>query len=379
MVSYDIHHEIKKLKRKTYIAISTIGLVLGSGGLSLAVFGTANALTPVWVTTGNYQINVEYLGVNYPETLNLVQSGITIISGNLNTNPPAAGSAFTVTSGSVSGNTVDFSAKQDTSTLVVRFSGTIAPTGSMSGSWNDVTPGNRVGTWSTTSGTATAPSINDFNADKNLRPSQCSLTRSSKEVVDVSFRLINDYDSGVHGNAWANDTIHRDLNIWNVSGNTYCAIISDNGNIVTFAGDSPNGTGTVGGGVKGQMDGGYRTTLFSGTFLGSSSPYSKHGNLGTYDLMCSDANNCPGAHPSYSSYFSSTAGNDLAWWGWQYNTCKNGDWVNSINANIGDITGSASKHQSRCFDDNERQHHDNDINHYKNGDSDNHKTLGPRG
>jgi hypothetical protein len=99
-----------------------------------------------------------------------------------------------------------------------------------------------------------------------------------------------DYDSGVAGNAWANDTINRHRQVFDQGGGNYCAVVNDTGQIVTFAGESPRGTGTIAAGSK--------------------------GNLGNVDLMCVDAYTCPGAHPSYLSDFSSTTGDDLAEWGW---------------------------------------------------------------
>ncbi|HEY2353420.1 MAG TPA: hypothetical protein VGH79_00795 [Gaiellaceae bacterium] len=159
-----------------------------------------------------------------------------------------------------------------------------------------------------------------------------------KSVVNVTYRLRNDYDSGVGGNAWANDTVKRQLRVFKLKGGSYCAIAHDTGSFVTFAGTSPAGTSTVQAGIKGVLHGGYTTTVFSGT-LAAKPQYKKHGNLGTFDLECTDANTCPGAYPSYSSYFSSTSGDDLATWGWMYHTAKNGNWKNTYTGNAGDIKG----------------------------------------
>lgn len=130
-----------------------VGAVAGVavfGSLALSAFAAA----PNWNVTGSWNINVEYLSINYPETLNLTQAGGNITGGNLNTVPPTAASAFTVTGGTVSGDTIDIFATHDTSTLVVHLTGTTAPDGSMGGTWADVSPGTRTGTWSSTSGNA---------------------------------------------------------------------------------------------------------------------------------------------------------------------------------------------------------------------------------
>ena len=159
-----------------------------------------------------------------------------------------------------------------------------------------------------------------------------------KMIVNVTYGLYNDYDSGVGGNAWANDTINRHLQVYDQGSGTYCAVVNDTGSILTFAGESPGGTGTVSAGIKGTINGGYTTTVFTGT-LASNPPYKTNGNLGNFDLQCTDAYTCPGAHPGYYSYFSSTSGDDLASWSWYYHTAKNGDWTNAAAGNVGDITG----------------------------------------
>ena len=150
---------------------------------------------------------------------------------------------------------------------------------------------------------------------------------SGAAIVNVHFTLINDYDSAVGGGNWANDTIYRQLQIWQV-GSTFCAVVSDQGSFVTFAGPSPNNTGTISAGITGKIKGGYTTTSFTGTFA-TTLPVS--GNLGTFDVLLS--------HPSYLDYFSSTSGADLAVWGWTYHTSQNGTWNNVYTGNSGEITG----------------------------------------
>lgn len=169
----------------------------------------------------------------------------------------------------------------------------------------------------------------------NNNPPQCG---SGKLIVNVNYTLVNDYDSGVHGNAWANDTINRHLQIWQVGDGTYCALVNDNGSFITFSGDSPGGTGTVSAGISGRINGGYTTNAFSGT-LDPAPAYATHGQLGSFDLQCDPSFNCPGAHPSFLSYFSGSPSWGYADWGWTYHTAKNGDWVNDSSGNSGDITG----------------------------------------
>jgi hypothetical protein len=159
-------------------------------------------------------------------------------------------------------------------------------------------------------------------------------------IVNVNYTLTNDFDSGVAGNSWANDTINRHLQIRQDSTDKtmFCAMIDDTGSFVTFAGVSPGGTGTVSAGINGRINGGYTTTNFAGT-LNPSPAYKTHGNLGSFDLQCNTDPTCPGAHPSFLSYFNGSPAWDYADWGWSYHTAHNGNWVNSLSGNSGDITG----------------------------------------
>ena len=122
---------------------------------AIPAFATVDRVPGEWDVSGSYVVNVEYLGTDYPEDLVLTQTGTGITGASLNTIPPAAGSAFTVTEGSVVGNEINIYADHDTSSLEVHLQGTIADDGSMEGGWADEAPGTREGTWETTSGTAT--------------------------------------------------------------------------------------------------------------------------------------------------------------------------------------------------------------------------------
>jgi hypothetical protein len=187
----------------------------------------------------------------------------------------------------------------------------------------------------------TPPPGRGLKLDEDAISAEQCRSAGSHTIVDVHYTLINDYDSGFAGNAWANDTIKRHLQIWQGSNGSFCARVDDDGKFVTFAGPSPSGQSTVSAGVKGEIEGGYVTTFFTGT-LNPNPAYRTHGDLGTFDLMCTDAYTCPGAHPSYLSYFSTTTGDDLAHWGWIYHAGNHGTWLNQddvSSADGGDITG----------------------------------------
>ena len=158
---------------------------------------------------------------------------------------------------------------------------------------------------------------------------------SGTALVNVHYTLINDYDSAVDGHAWANDTIFRQLQIWSLGSGTYCVSVTDQGSFVTFNGTSPQNTGSVSAGVTGKIKGGY-----TGTVVGTYAPtLPVSGNLGTFDLACTDAYTCPGSHPSYLDYISNiTTDNAFGVWGWNYHTSQSGTWNNVYTTNTGDIT-----------------------------------------
>ena len=191
---------------------------------------------------------------------------------------------------------------------------------------------------------------NNFGGNE-LRKSACANIVGSP-VIKVEQKVKNDADSGVAGNAWAMDNYKREIVVYKTTtANTYCAIVKYDGKVVTFAGASPQNTGTVAAGIRGDMDGGYRATI-TGTLLAS--PLWKiHGNVGTFDYAC-DANfNCPGRVSWLGQYFNSGYGFDYAWWGWKYTTKRNGTWVNASTGNSGDITGVLTSSKDKENDNHE--------------------------
>lgn len=142
------------------VAAGTTALV----ALALALANTpfAQAAAPEWNVTGNYVMNMNYLGTDYPHDMSLTQDS----SGNLTGHggSPAGANVYTwvITSGFVSGNTIDFFANYTatadavTPQTTLHATGTIALNGTMSGTWSDnYQGGSREGTWTTISGTST--------------------------------------------------------------------------------------------------------------------------------------------------------------------------------------------------------------------------------
>ncbi len=143
-------------------ALATL-LALVAGPLAFSGTKLAEAAAPNWNASGSYVINMEYLGTQYPHDMSLTQDG----SGNLTGNggSPAGANTYTwvITSGSVSGDSISFTANYTatadavTPQTVLNVTGTIAPDGTISGTWSDnYQGGERAGAVSTVSGAAVA-------------------------------------------------------------------------------------------------------------------------------------------------------------------------------------------------------------------------------
>lgn len=136
--------------------IRRLGALVVALGLLATIPATALAAgSSYWNVAGTYGVSVEYNNVIYPETMVLTQSGVGTITGT-SLGPPCSPSCtlFTITGGSVVGDTISFVA---TIPFTINFTATIAADGSMvQGSWADGAGGlGRTGTWATTTGFAT--------------------------------------------------------------------------------------------------------------------------------------------------------------------------------------------------------------------------------
>ena len=142
---------------------------------------TVLAATPNWDTTGSYVVKMSYLGTDYPHDMILSQDS----SGNLTGSggSPAGANVYTwvITSGSISGNTINFLANYTatpdavTPQTTMHVVGTIASDGTISGTWSDnYQGGSRSGDLSTLSGqavllgTLTAEDFGVVNYDTGL-------------------------------------------------------------------------------------------------------------------------------------------------------------------------------------------------------------------
>ncbi|KKT00610.1 MAG: hypothetical protein UV76_C0008G0021 [Candidatus Nomurabacteria bacterium GW2011_GWA2_43_15] len=148
------------MKKITLFGSAFIALALLVSSFALP----AQAVAPAWDATGSYVINMEYWGTDYAHDMSLTQDSLGNLTGS--GGYPAGGAhtyTWVLTSGSVSGNSIDFLADYTASADAVvpqttlHLVGTIASDGTISGTWSDnYQGGSRSGAVSTVSGVTVA-------------------------------------------------------------------------------------------------------------------------------------------------------------------------------------------------------------------------------
>ena len=127
----------------------------------------------------------------------------------------------------------------------------------------------------------------------------------------------------------------RFIRIWRLGGDAYCLQIHDVGTFTTFAGLSPEGTGTVRGGVTGTFDG----TLVARLYGKFAPTVPTTGSLGNFDLQCGQDGTCAVPFPSIRRlYFPSGYQNvDVGAFTFAYDGGACGNWYGSNSGDFGDI------------------------------------------
>ena len=120
-------------------------------------------------------------------------------------------------------------------------------------------------------------------------------------VVNAYVTYRNSADFGADGHVWALDAARESIQIWQIGPNTYCLKRHDSGTFTTFAGVSPEGTGTVRGGVTGRWNGEIVAVLH-GTFAPT---VATHGFVGDFDRQCQQDGTCLLPDFNARAYFSS--------------------------------------------------------------------------
>ena len=153
-----------------------------------------------------------------------------------------------------------------------------------------------------------------------------------KLVMNITYKVLNNPDSGVAGNYWALDEMNRHVQVWQTGPTSYRAVVSDEGKFTTFVGTtSPGGTGTIASEVTGTLHGGYDATFDAPAVVDA-----KNGNLGTIDYEGDSSGNTPGYVSWLDTYFPGYSAFTQDPWGWTYHY-QNQVWVNSSAGNSGDI------------------------------------------
>lgn len=181
------------------------------------------------------------------------------------------------------------------------------------------------------------PPVIDLKAQRLL---ECS-DIVGKPVMDVWHKVVNNGDSGVGGNTWANDNYSRRITVWLRGDGSYCAMVKYQGSFVTNAGASPNGTGLVDAGIRGSMVGGYIQTFNAVEFAPTRNT---RGNLGYYNYRCeNDYNVCRGLDWK-KEFFTGVSNVAMPYWAWNYSTrnYRYGWWHNGSDINSGDIVTGPS-------------------------------------
>ena len=166
-----------------------------------------------------------------------------------------------------------------------------------------------------------------------VKPDSCPT--DEQPVVDSYFTAENSADTGPDGHVWALDAGIRFIRIWRLGGDAYCVQFHEVGTFTTFAGLSPEGTGTVRAGVTGSFDG---TTYFRD--YGKFAPtVPTTGFLGNFDAQCQQDGTCAGdilhIRPSY--FPSGFQHVDPGAFTITYNGGACGTWSQSNSGDTGDI------------------------------------------
>jgi hypothetical protein len=135
---------------------------------------------------------------------------------------------------------------------------------------------------------AALATVSLVGASAAAKPDSCPTDKAL--VVDSYFTAENSADYGADGHVWALDAGTRYIRIWRLGGDAFCVQIHDVGTFTTFAGLSPEGTGTVPGGVTGSFDG----TAYFRDYGKFAPTVPTIGFLGNFNAQCRQDGTCAG-------------------------------------------------------------------------------------
>ncbi len=169
------------------------------------------------------------------------------------------------------------------------------------------------------------------DASAAVKPDSCPTDKPL--VVNMYLTFENSADSGADGHIWALDAGTRSIRVWRLGGDAYCVQGHDVGTSTTFAGLSPEGTGTVRAGVTASFDGTWYERIY-GTFAPT---VATTGFIGNFDLQCGQDGTCAGNWPQWSLYFSSIHFSEDGAFAFTADAGACGTWFQSTSGDTGDI------------------------------------------
>ncbi len=145
-----------------------------------------------------------------------------------------------------------------------------------------------------------------------------------KLVLNVTYGVQNDVDTGIKGNNWAFDTYTRAVRVWRKAPGRFCSASSYDGRFTTIEGWSPGGKTQLPAGIRGTFKGSSVTT-FRGTFAARGAPV--RGFLGVKDFACTsddEKGECSGTYDWLRDYFTGIAAFRYARYEFSYHATENG-------------------------------------------------------
>jgi hypothetical protein len=147
-----------------------------------------------------------------------------------------------------------------------------------------------------------------------------------KPVLAVSYRVQNDVDTGVAGNAWAFDMYSRGVRVWRKPHGRFCSVSTYDGEFTSIAGTSPGGKWQLPAGIRGTFSGTSVTTFRAKLSPRAGAPL--RGFLGTKDFACTSADvkgRCTGTWDWINDYFANVSGFRYARYAFRYHATQNGN------------------------------------------------------
>ena len=152
-------------------------------------------------------------------------------------------------------------------------------------------------------------------------------------IVNAFATSRNLADFGADGHVWALDQARQSMQIWEIGSDTYCVKRQFAGTFTTFAGASPEGTGTVSGGVTGQWRGEIVAVIY-GIFAPK---VATSGFIGDFDGQCQQDGTCLGPMFNPRLYFASIDSFEFLVRSATFAGGACGVWRQSLSGDTGDI------------------------------------------